>query len=450
VSVTDPASLDASVDLCGAASLALPPEFPLDPGARTRSFVATWARDPRPYLWLIAVAIVLPEFWHQLFVRGDLFVVDLHVYRLSGLDLLHHRPVYSWYYQTPTATLPFTYPPIAAVLSVPLAVLPARVDAAVWFLGVYVVLAWVLRVVAEPARARLRVERPRLEPFLLPALWCSSTYLVPGLQQIHLGQVGVFLLGLIVLDQLTPRTGRFRGVLTGLAAAIKLTPLVFVAVFLAGRRFREAAMALGSFVALGALTWVVAPASSKTFWTDTVIHSDRLGDNTDPTNQSIRGALLRTSLHGAPSTLLWIGLCLVVLVAGLFVTTQAYHDGDPLLVATVGGFLSCLLSPVAWIHHYVYVFLLVAWLLRERHAVLALATTWFWALNWTGSSRHHALTGGAAGVWWHLVGDLFCLYAVAAIGVLARRAWQRADGRAGLRAMLSPAVRPMRTAAAAV
>lgn len=404
-----------------------------------RGRLGRWVRDPRPYLWLAAIAAVAPEFWHLLFVRGDAFAVDLHVYRLAGLDLLHHRPVYSWYYQTATATLPFTYPPIAAVLAVPMGALPARVDALIWFLGVYACLFWVLRLVLAPARARLRCERPWLEPLVLPGAWCASTYVVPGLQQVHLGQVGVFLLAIVAFDLLTPRTGRFRGALTGLAAAVKLTPLVFVVVFLAARRFREAALALGSFVLLAGLVWAVAPSSSKTFWTDTLWHADRLGDNTDPTNQSIRGALLRSGLPGGAQSAVWAALCLAVLAAGLLVTTQAWRENDLLLVAATGGFLACLLSPVAWIHHYVWIFLLVAWLARERHLLLAIATMLFWGWNWTASSRNHLLDHGLANGWFRFAGDAFCLYAVVAVVALARRAWCRAGGLRGARALVAAA-----------
>jgi hypothetical protein len=87
----------------------------------------------------------------------------------------------------------------------------------------------------------------------------------------------------------------------------------------------------------------------------------------------------------------------------------------------------------------VWIFLLVCWLLRERHAVLAIGTLWFWGFNLTAYAHPHALEGGLTGLLWHLDGDLFCLYAAAAVVALLVREWRRAGGVAGLRAALTAA-----------
>lgn len=406
-----------AVSMPEAATVTSVPEAP--PDARWRRIL----RSPRTYLWLVAIAAVFPQAWHQLHVQGDVFMVDLTVYREAGISVLHHRAIYSWYVPSQFSLLPFTYPPLAAVLAVPLALVPLHVDGLLWDLAVYGCLFWSARLLLRPVLARMRAAGNRFEYVLLPAVWVYTAYLLPGIQQIHLGQVGIFLMCLVLLDLMTNRTGRFRGVLVGLASGIKLTPLVFVPAFVAARRWREAATATGSFVVIAALVWIVAPQSSHQFWTDSVHQSDRLGSNTDPANQSIRGALLRTDLHGQGATVVWILLCAVVLAAGLYATTRAHRDGDELLFIVVAGLLSCLLSPVAWIHHYVWVYALLAWLIRERHHVLSAGLSILWLFNWTGSYRNHVDTGGLAGAWWWLVGDLFAVSSAVVVLAFAFRAW---------------------------
>ncbi|HEX7353872.1 MAG TPA: glycosyltransferase 87 family protein [Mycobacteriales bacterium] len=386
-------------------------------------------RSPRTYLWLIAFAAVFPQAWHQLHVQGDTFMVDLTVYRQAGVSILHHRAIYSWYVRSEFSLLPFTYPPLAAVLAVPLALVPLHVDAVLWDLAVYGCLFWSSRLLLRPVITRMRVAGNRFEYVLLPAVWVYTAYMLPGIQQIHLGQVGIFLMCLVLFDLMTNRTGRLRGALVGLASGIKLTPLVFIPAFVVARRWREAAVGAAAFVVTAGLVWVVAPQSSHQFWTDSVQQPDRLGSNTDPANQSLRGALLRTALHGRTGDAVWIVLCVVVLAAGLYATTRAHRDGDELLFIVVGGLLSCLLSPVAWIHHYVWVYALMAWLLRERHHVLAAGMSLLWLFNWTGSYRNHVGTGGVAGAWWWLVGDLFAVSSLVIVLAFAVRAWSlRRDG----------------------
>lgn len=410
----------------GAASLAPAAEGGPDdpsprPDRRRLAVVRAVLCRPSLWLWLIALVAVTPEAWHAIGMRGDV-LVDLHVYRQAGVSLLHHRPVYAEYVNTQYALLPFTYPPTAALLAVPLALLPLRVDGLLWILAVYAVLAWSLRLMLVPVVARVRTHHPRWEPLVLPAVFVGATYLLPVHQQLRYGQVGMFLLGLVLLDLLTPRTGRFRGVLVGLATAIKLTPGLYVLAFVAARKWREAAMTTAGFLGVVAVTWLVAPGTSRSYWTDNLFHADRLGNNASPANQSLRGLVLRIGLGGAPAELLLIGLTAVVGGAGLYVTTRAWRSGDELLAVGVVGLLSCLLSPVAWTHHYVYLLPLLAWLLRESRYVLTGLLALLWSFDWAAHQLRHAGQGGVSGALWQLLGSEFVLWGIALVGWLAVRA----------------------------
>src|SRR5206468_2387725 len=96
-----------------------------------------------------------------------------------------------------------------------------------------------------------------------------ATWLDPVRTTLYLGQINVVLLALIVGDLLgTPgrRESRWRGVGLGIAAAIKLTPLLFVVYLLLVGRVRAAATAVGTFLAAVAIGFLVAPADSVAYW----------------------------------------------------------------------------------------------------------------------------------------------------------------------------------------
>ena len=92
------------------------------------------------------------------------------------------------------------------------------------------------------------------------------------------------------------------GVLVGLAMSIKLTPGVFVIHYLVNRRWKEAATAVGTAVAVTLGSWVLLPEASFAFWGGALQDPARLGPNAGTANQSIRGFLLRVGPDGLAGT----------------------------------------------------------------------------------------------------------------------------------------------------
>ena len=89
----------------------------------------------------------------------------------------------------------------------------------------------------------------------------------PVQQTLALGQVNLLLMLLVVADLLTPdalrgRTRWWHGIGIGLAAGVKLTPLIFIPYLLLVRRYRQAATAAGVFAATVALGYAVLPRDS--------------------------------------------------------------------------------------------------------------------------------------------------------------------------------------------
>src|SRR3954468_15082801 len=79
----------------------------------------------------VAVAAVAPIVAHWLTNPPDQRLVDLDVYRSGGQAVLRREPLYASLTQPPQL-LPFTYPPFAALLATPLALLSWPVAQWVW------------------------------------------------------------------------------------------------------------------------------------------------------------------------------------------------------------------------------------------------------------------------------------------------------------------------------
>ena len=107
----------------------------------------------------------------------------------------------------------------------------------------------------------------------------------------YLGQINVVLLAVVLAD-VTGRPGRWRGVGVGLAAAVKLTPLVFVVYLMLTGRMRAAVTALATFAAAVGVGFLVAPADSVTYWLEgTFAAADRISPVASTANHSLAGLL---------------------------------------------------------------------------------------------------------------------------------------------------------------
>lgn len=267
--------------------------------------------------------------------------VDFDVYVAAGRHFLDGADPYA-----AAGELPFTYPPFALLLAVGFAAVP--------WLSLTVLAA--LTVIAAWASTRAVVGQFDT-PALGGALLCGAAVVSePVLRGLHLGQVNGLVLGLVVADFcLVPR--RWRGVLTGIAAGIKLTPLVFALVLLVRADWRPLARLAGTFVATVAVGGLIVP-DGFTVWTRLLTPS-RVGNPAFVDNQSLRGLLDRAL--GAP-TPTWLWLLCVVAVLGTGVVllwrTRRDHVIAGVLVCSLVGVLA---SPISWSHHWLLLVPLIAW-----------------------------------------------------------------------------------------
>jgi alpha-1,2-mannosyltransferase len=247
-------------------------------------------RGARPVMLLLAVPLVFLACGLAGWLRGWELGVDSSVYRAGAVLLLRGHSLYD-VSNLGYLHLSFTYPPAAALLFTPLAALPIQLAWAVMASATVLALALVIRV-AVAAVPCWRFPAAWSTLLLTVAMLC----LMPVWRTIGLGQVNMLLMAMVTVDVLvvTGRGSRWGGLLVGVAAAVKLVPLIFIPhLFLTGKR-AAAGRALAVFAGLQGLTLAIAPQDAA-YWTSYVFKTDRIGPAQLPANQSLNGLMARAT-----------------------------------------------------------------------------------------------------------------------------------------------------------
>jgi alpha-1,2-mannosyltransferase len=343
-----------------------------------------WRRPWAQVALVAGVAVIVAVFLATVPTFRHFF--DLGVYRGAvRYWLIDGGELYDFRYQD--SEYGFTYPPFAALVMSPLAITswPVAVAAAVVLNAAAVVL--LIRWYFVPILKR------HGWPLWTP---CTFSY----------GQVNLLLLVLVCSDL---RNKRFAGVGIGIAAAIKLTPVVFIGYLILSRQYRAAVTASVTAAVATLLALLAAPDASREFWTDAVWDTGRIGQLYYVSNQSLRGVLARLD---APATWWPAGVALVVAYWCWWVRTR--RPGNVAGFA-VTGVIACLISPVTWVHHLVWiipgVFLLAGRALRTPSpelrrrrlivlgagfVVMSSSVVWIW---WAHPRGWAAFPGSNAYVW---------------------------------------------------
>ena len=211
----------------------------------------------------------------------------------------------------PGAPFSFTYPPFAAALFAVFAGAPAGVLKAVLTAGSLAALPVLCGLSLGAAGVQRR-------PETVFAVSAAALLTWPVAYTLHLGEIDLILTALIGTDLLARRDGAWwQGIGTGLAAGIKLTPLIFVAYLALTGRLRAAVTAAGVFAATLAAGFIWLPGQSRVFWLGGVFYSqNRIGDPANPSDQSLAGAVARLAGTGDPPRAWWLVAALAVGLAG--------------------------------------------------------------------------------------------------------------------------------------
>jgi alpha-1,2-mannosyltransferase len=309
-------------------------------------------RHPAPLTWALLAGGLLAA---GVFLAGVLLdpgrlmpLFDLAAYRTGGQRVLDGVSLYD----TPLVgnvrgVFEFVYPPFAGLLFVPLAGLHgAAFTAAAVLLGVGLAgyLVWLaVRATgfAHPAWAAVGLTG------LL--IWCDAVY-----ETITFGQVNLLVAVLVLADLSRPEGARGRGVLLGVAAGIKLTPLFFVAHLLLTRRWKDAVAALGGFAGTVLVGALLLPRDSWEYWSGAFADPARVGVPQHPGNQSLRGLIATWLGDGAGQKALWLVLAVVIALVGLWQARELSRAGREVPAVVLCGVVATVVSPFSWVHHWVW------------------------------------------------------------------------------------------------
>jgi alpha-1,2-mannosyltransferase len=375
---------------------------------------ATPASVPGPRLdsWLLAgglVAFAAALIWFIYSASGQrnwgLAPIDMSVFRDAGLVVRHVRPFYHPHLASPLYDRlfangePFDYPPFAALpfalmsyLSLSaLAKLAAMADIAALLAAIWVTFG----------ALGYRRQAGRLGLTLLTA--AAVFYTEPVQRTMYLGQVEIVLMALVMWDMCQPDERRWKGAGVGIAAGIKLLPLLFIPYLLLTRRFRQAAVASGTFLATLIVGFIGLPSDSwqwlvQGLFLKANVHIDLHWSG----NQSLMGILLRSG--GADAHGEWLVAAAVAIVLGTAGAVLLDRAGQRVVAVLMIVLTTLLVSPLSWDDHWVWIVLAVPVLihcaLRARGAArwawlgLAAAITALfagWPDSWLGQPNH--LTG---------------------------------------------------------
>lgn len=369
--------------------------------------------------------------------------MDSAVYRAGALTLLHGDPLYdtdTLAFEPEWAQLPFTYPPAAVLLFVPLAAFAAPVAwgmlGAISIGAAGLVVALSIRA-ANGTRASGVLGRG---PLVVVAITVAVLLLEPVWRTVSLGQVNLILLALILVDVLvlTARGSRAGGVLIGVAAAVKLTPLIFVPHLLFTGRWRDALRAVATFVALQAAMLALIPHDVVRYWTRAVSDPTRIGTIHWSDNQALNGLVLRLTEQAPWSMAVALGMGALLAPPAVWLMLRYHRSGDELRAVLVTAGYGLLISPVSWTHHWVWVIPLLVTLLAGLPSPVAAApkrlATLVAVLVVFGSYVLLILPGGRDPDGWsvldHVLGNAY-LYVPLALGAAAfAKEWCRPQARA--------------------
>lgn len=348
------------------------------PIVRDRTLQQSTASKRPSLTYVIAASVVAVLLWLRWGgIRRGIWV-DLDVYVRGATAVLRHEPLYS----VSAHGLPFTYSPFAAVIFVPLQLL--GIIGARSTLTVVSVVCYVFVVVVCARRLRMNVATAVL-------VGLAGLTFEPFMRNILLGQINLVLLALVVLDCFTV-PARYRGMLIGVAAGIKLIPGAFILFLILKREWGAALRCIAAFAVTVGLGAVFAPHDSWQFWSGGFLNMSRFGAEAviGSDNQSLTGAFMRLSHDASPPPMLMLVLSFAVMALALFAARRQIDSGNEVGGLVCIAFGSLLASPISWTHHWIWavIALLVLVQGQRRIASALLGAIFVAGLMWFAPRGH--------------------------------------------------------------
>ncbi|MGL4173590.1 MAG: glycosyltransferase family 87 protein [Actinomycetota bacterium] len=279
--------------------------------------------------------------------------------------------------------LGFTYPPAALMPFVVLSRIPPDVLYGWWNLVIATVVAVTFYLTARSCGLWETASEARI-------MVASAAVVVtePVYDSMHLGQASPMVAGLATIGVVAVSSRA--GALTGVASAVKITPLGLLVAMAARSDFRRRIAWM--FVAAGgitALAWVSFPDLSMRYWTVNLWETGRVGGLGSASNTSMAGLFSHSGMTDGPAFLAGTSVAAVLMV-WWFHKIQANGNPNRADLALGAGSGIVLLTPVSWSHHALVASLAAGMLfLAGRHGYAFLLTACWalpifqWASTWS-------------------------------------------------------------------
>lgn len=376
--------------------------------------------------WLCLLGATYPQMYDKDYKLPQHF--DVYVYWYALNNWFSGNSLYDWYALPDNKMYPFTYPPFGAWALSPLTWFDYEIAAPLMIMAIALQTAVIVALVGRSLGCSWG------SAFAI-APWAAilvQQCLEPFNQSVGFAQVNTAMMALVMIDVAAPDSWKGRGVASGLAAAIKLTPAIAVLIFLLRRQWRSAITMVATSLTVTLLSWIISPSESARFFFDAMWDPQRAGDAYYAGNQNLKGFVARALPENAWS-ITWaiavvlalvaaVWLCLRIQAAATSVVTSRSASDDvasgllntaapaapagdatetaasdavaapsavatspaspalpenlaTLLTAAVIMTLGLLVSPITWSHHWVWglasVVALIAVALRLKSAPLA-------------------------------------------------------------------------------
>ena len=372
--------------------------------------------------WLCLLGATYPQMYDKDYKLPQHF--DVYVYWYALNNWFSGNSLYDWYALPDYKMYPFTYPPFGAWALSPLTWFDYETAARLMIMAIALQTAVIVALVGRSLGWSWG------SAFAI-APWAAilvQQCLEPFTQSVGFAQVNTAMMALVMIDVAAPDSWKGRGVASGLAAAIKLTPAIAVLIFLLRRQWRSAITMVATSLAVTLLSWVISPGESARFFFDAMWDPQRAGDAYYTSNQNLKGFVARAlpentwsiawAITVALALVAAVWLCLRIQAAATSVVTPHVISDDAapgplnaaapatgaavsaadavaapsavattpaapvlpenlatLLTAAVIMTLGLLVSPITWSHHWVWglasVVALIAVALRLKSAPLA-------------------------------------------------------------------------------
>lgn len=285
--------------------------------------------------WLCLLGATYPQMYDKEYKLPQHF--DVYVYWYALNNWFSGNSLYDWYALPDYKMYPFTYPPFGAWALSPLTWFDYETAARLMIMAIALQTAVIVALVGRSLGWSWG------SAFAI-APWAAilvQQCLEPFTQSVGFAQVNTAMMALVMIDVAAPDSWKGRGVASGLAAAIKLTPAIAVLIFLLRRQWRSAITMVATSLAVTLLSWVISPGESARFFFDAMWDPQRAGDAYYTSNQNLKGFVARAlpentwsiawAITVALALVAAVWLCLRIQAAATSVVTPhvIYDDAAP-------------------------------------------------------------------------------------------------------------------------